>query len=62
MPELISTLLIGLWAACTALLLAWGLCILATAPRFTECQLCGEATDNGELCRPCAAVAEGVAA
>ena len=62
MPELISTLLIGLWGASTALLTAWGLYALATAPRLTRCDLCGEDTDNGPLCRPCAVVAEGVAA
>ena len=56
-----DALLIGLWAACTALLIAWGLCLLA-APRLTRCELCGEDTDNGDLCRPCAVVAEGVAA
>jgi hypothetical protein len=61
MPELISTLLIGLWGASTALLTVWAVCLL-TAPRLTRCDLCGEDTDNGPLCRPCAVVAEGVAA
>lgn len=63
MPDItLPALLIAVWTIGTVLLTVWALHILATAPVLGDCQNCGEATDNGPLCRPCAVVAEGVAA